>query len=98
MATKAKFDMGNLSLPNKPAVVKTEDSHEVTERAVETIHRQPVHQEEAKPVAVATKKISFDLPTDKYRFIKMYCLDQDITMREYFMNLIEADYKRKSRK
>ena len=72
MATKAKFDMGNLALPTKPTVLKTEDSHDVTERAVETIHRQPpMRQQEAQTVVVATKKISFDLPTDKYRFIKI---------------------------
>ncbi len=91
--------MGNLSLPTKPTVVKTEDSHDMTERAVETIHRQPpVRQEEVKAAVMATKKISFDLPTDKYRFIKLYCLDKDITMREYFMDLIEADYKKRGNK
>jgi hypothetical protein len=89
---KEKFNVGNL-LPAKPAVIKSA-SHETAplmDRAVETIHQAPAAG--SKPVA--TRKISCDLPADWYKFIKRYCVDHDITMREYLLDIIEEDLKRK---
>lgn len=89
---KEKFNVENL-LPTKPVVIKS-TSHETAplmDRAVETIHQAPA----AGSKAVATRKISCDLPADWYKFIKRYCVDHDITMREYLLDIIEADLKRK---
>ncbi len=93
--------MNNL-LPPKPLVVKSgggdsAGAFAVMDKAVQTIHRAPTQVEEPEaPAAVTTKKVSFDLPLEHYRFIKLLCLDRDISMREYLMALIEADYARRA--
>lgn len=87
---KDKFNVGNL-LPTKPAVVKTssKETAPLMDKAVETIHQPP-----AAGGRGATRKISCDLPEDWYKFIKRYCIDHDMKMREYLLGLIEADLKR----
>lgn len=100
---KEKFNISNL-LPPKPIVVRSGATESlgavaVMDKAVQAIHRAPAQPEEPEPPATAptaTKKVSFDLPIEYYRFIKMHCLDRDISMREYLMQLIEADYARRA--
>lgn len=101
---KEKFNISNL-LPPKPVVVRSGapdalGAVAVMDKAVQAIHRAPAQQpDEPEPPSTApaaTKKVSFDLPIEYYRFIKMHCLDRDISMREYLMQLIEADYARRS--
>ena len=91
---KEKFNMGNL-LPTKPAVVKSDVSETapLMEKAVESIHTAVPSV--ADPKSGATRKISCDLPADWYKFIKRYCVDNDITMREYLLALIEVDLKKR---
>ena len=91
---KEKFNMGNLALPAKPAVVRppVADTRQMMERAVETIH-SPRQVDEPPPAAAAVpnRKISLDLPMDTFKFIKFYCVERDITMREYLLEIIERD-------
>ena len=89
---KEKFNVENL-LPTKPVVIKSPSNATapLMDRAVETIHQAPA----APSKATTTRKISCDLPADWYKFIKRYCVDHDITMREYLLDIIEEDLKRK---
>ena len=91
---KDKFNVENL-LPARPAVIKTTltETAPLMDRAVETIHQAPAKAKIAPEGA--TRKISCDLPEGWYKFIKRYCIDHDLTMREYLLEIIEADLKRK---
>jgi hypothetical protein len=103
---KEKFNIGNL-LPQKPQVVKPAEPQVEPARletAVESIHRtapaapetRQVEPEPEPPTTPSgTKKVSFDLPVEFYRFIKLHCLDRDISMREYLLTLIAEDYARR---
>lgn len=100
---KEKFNMGNL-LPQKPVVLKAPETETVfanstaaLEKAVAVIHRNASPEPESEKTGLAgTKKVSFDLPAEYYRYIKVLCLDRDISMREYLMELIAADYSRRA--
>lgn len=89
---KEKFNMGNL-LPAKPSIVKSgvTETAPLMEKAVESIH--VAAPPTGDPRGLATRKISCDLPADWYKFIKRYCVDNDMTMREYLLALIEEDLK-----
>lgn len=90
---KEKFNIENL-LPAKPAVVKSKpETAPLMEKAVETIHQVPLAKDDIK--GVNTRKISCDLPADWYKFIKRYCIDQDMTMRQYLLTLIEEDLRKR---
>lgn len=88
---KEKFNVGNL-LPTKPEVIKSahQETSPLMDKAVETIHQIPA----AGGRSGITRKISCDLPEDWYKLIKRYCIDHDKKMREYILELIEADLKR----
>mgnify|MGYP000885804459 CR=1 FL=1 len=94
--SKEKFNIGNLGLPAKPVVVKnpSTETRPVVERAVEAIHK-PKQVEEPPAAPVAVRKISLDLPVDMFKFIKLYCVEHDITMREYLVGIIERDMQAK---
>lgn len=142
--------MGNLGLPAKPVIVKTDApplAEKIAEKAVETIHRdatpapktkagRPPKAFAAPPVAAAKKavksapkpasivekrpkaakkapfsssrfaelpaepsgdvrKISLDLPTEWFKAIKFHCVEHDITMREFLMDVISRDLKKR---
>lgn len=90
---KEKFNVGNL-LPTKPAVIKNASAptSPLMDKAVESIH-PPSAAASSEPAP--TRKISCDLPADWYKFIKRYCVDHDITMREYLLDIIGEDLTRK---
>lgn len=100
---KEKFNMGNLGLPAKPVVVKSPstETRPVVERAVEAIHRPKQAEAPPPPPApepASLRKISLDLPVDVFKFIKLYCVEHDITMRTYLMEIIERDMQVKKGK
>ena len=103
---KEKFNMGNLGLPAKPEVVKPSvtETRPIVERAVEAIHRPkqveppPPPPPPPAPEPAALRKISLDLPVDVFKFIKLYCVEHDITMRTYLLEIIERDMQAKKGK
>ncbi len=102
--SKEKFNIGNLGLPAKPVVVKNPSAEArpvAMERAVEAIHKtkQADPAPPSPPAApAALRKISLDLPVDVFKFIKLYCVEHDITMREYLLEIIERDIQVKKSK
>ena len=100
--SKEKFNIGNLGLPAKPVVVKNpgNEARPVMERAVEAIHKTKQADAPPPPPAqpAAVRKISLDLPVDVFKFVKLYCVEHDITMREYLLGIIERDIQAKKAK
>lgn len=106
---KKEIDFGKLTLPTKPLIVRKDETENIVEQAVQTIHSgatvaaapaptpSPVASiisEEPTP-ANEVKKISLDLPVEVYKHVKMHTFTRTITMREYMLELIYEDMKRR---
>ena len=106
---KKEIDFGKLSLPNKPVLVKKDETENIVEQAVQTIHQgataaaapaptpppvAAIIAEEPTPTN-EVKKISLDLPVEVYKHVKMHTFTRTITMREYMLELIYEDMKRR---
>ena len=94
---KGKIDMSKLSLgtakPLKkktPAVTKKEA--EVDDVAVKMIH----DKKEKKPVPPKEPivRITVDVYKSMHRAIKIRAIDNDMTIREYIISLVEKDLKK----
>ena len=106
---KKEIDFGKLALPGKPIVVKKDDTETLVEQAVQTIHAaaavpSPTPQvaatiqtliAEPEVVTNEVKKISLDLPVEVYKHVKMHTFTRTITMREYMLELIYEDMRRR---
>ena len=106
---KKEIDFGKLALPGKPIVVKKDDTENMVEQAVQTIHASAAATAPSPtpPVVVQTliaepevltnevKKISLDLPVEIYKHVKMHTFTRTITMREYMLELIYEDMRRR---
>ncbi len=106
---KKEIDFGKLALPTKPSVVKKDDTETLVEQAVQTIHASVIPSPTpqvattiqtivAEPEVVATndvKKISLDLPVEVYKHVKIHTFTRTITMREYMLELIYEDMRRR---
>ena len=92
---KKELDFGKLALPTKPDVVKKEEAPSAVEKAVETIHSPALSVIITPTPSEEIKKVSLDLPVDMYTFVKMHTFTRRITMREYMLELITEDMKKK---
>ena len=101
---KKEIDFGKLALPGKPIVVKKDDSENMVEKAIQTIHAAAsptppavAQTMVAEPEVVTNevKKISLDLPVEVYKHVKMHTFTRTITMREYMLELIYDDMRRR---
>ncbi len=102
---KKEIDFGKLALPGKPIIVKKDDSENMVEKAIQTIHAassSPTPSVEtqtwvAEPEVLTNdvKKISLDLPVEVYKHVKMHTFTRTITMREYMLELIYEDMRRR---
>lgn len=106
---KKEIDFGKLALPGKPIVVKKDDTENMVEQAVQTIHASaaatapsptpPVVEQtliaEPEVLTNEVKKISLDLPVEIYKHVKMHTFTRTITMREYMLELIYEDMRRR---
>lgn len=101
---KKEIDFGKLALPGKPIVVKKDDSENIVEKAIQTIHATTATAsaiaaqtliEEPEVVTNEVKKISLDLPVEVYKHVKMHTFTRTITMREYMLELIYEDMRRR---
>ena len=98
---KKEIDFGKLALPGKPIVVKKDDSENMVEKAIQTIHAaaSPAAAQtlmvEPEVVTNEVKKISLDLPVEVYKHVKMHTFTRTITMREYMLELIYEDMRRR---
>lgn len=105
---KKEIDFTKLALPGKPIIVKKDDTEKMVEQAVQTIHAAAATATSpTPPVAAQTliaepevvtnevKKISLDLPVEIYKHVKMHTFTRTITMREYMLELIYEDMRRR---
>lgn len=99
---KKEIDFGKLALPGKPIVVKKDDSENMVEKAIQTIHAATAPAvaaqtliEEPEVITNEVKKISLDLPVEVYKHVKMHTFTRTITMREYMLELIYEDMRRR---
>jgi hypothetical protein len=99
---KKEIDFGKLALPGKPIVVKKDDSENMVEKAIQTIHAAASPPAAAQTLMVEpevvtneVKKISLDLPVEVYKHVKMHTFTRTITMREYMLELIYEDMRRR---
>ncbi len=106
---KKEIDFAKLALPGKPIIVKKDDTEKMVEQAVQTIHAaaSATATSPTPPIAAQTlmqepelvtnevKKISLDLPVEVYKHVKMHTFTRTITMREYMLELIYDDMRKR---
>lgn len=102
---KKEIDFGKLALPGKPIIVKKDDSENMVEKAIQTIHAasSPTPTATAAQTLMAepevmtneVKKISLDLPVEVYKHVKIHTFTRTITMREYMLELIYEDMRKR---
>lgn len=77
--SKKDIDFGKLDRKKKPEVKKVDTSLD-TEKAIELIHQLPQEKER-------TKRITIDLPFSLYVEIKTKIVEEEKTMKGYFIEL-----------
>lgn len=95
---KGKIDMSKLTLGSaKPIVKKTTTTVKkeaiVDEIAVEKIHKK----EDKKPKISPTEplvRITVDVFKSMHKAIKMKAMNNDVTIREYIVTLVEKDLRK----
>lgn len=70
--------------PMKKLKVKKPEKAIDTEKAIQSIHNP-------KPESEAVKRITLDLPASIYKTIKIKNLEEETTMRIYFIDLAKKD-------
>ena len=89
-------------LPAKKAVAKKDKlEEEETIKQVKEIINPPVPEDD-QPIAKKKKetmiRITLDLPESMHIKVKMLIVDTGLTMKEYFMALVEKDLKLREKK
>lgn len=77
--SKKELDLQKLNLAKKP--ISTQDS---LEKAVKSIH------DSAKPKE-RTKRVTIDLPISLYKKIRSKTIEDEITLKDYFLRLSSKD-------
>lgn len=77
--SKKDLDFGKLDMKKKPEVIKS-DTNLNTEKAIELIHKQAQQKER-------TKRVTIDLPFSLYVDIKKRLVEEEKTMKDYFVEL-----------
>lgn len=81
--SKKDLDFGKLDLSPKKPIKRTSTPSEKTETAVKSIH-QPKPQERIK-------RITIDFPISTYKQIRAKTIEEEMTLKEYFIGLVERD-------
>ena len=79
--SKEELDFGKLGSGNKPTIKKPEMNID-PEKAVQEIHNH-------KPEKERVKRVTIDLPFSVYVEIKKKIIDEESTMKDYFIRLIK---------
>ena len=82
--SKKELDLDKLGV-SKKMKVKKPDVNLDTDKAIQNIHK-PKSEEKIK-------RISLDLPFSLYKEVKRKAIDEEITMKDYFVNLATKDLK-----
>ena len=86
--SKGKIDKSKLKLATKKPVVKTTDTAEHAEKAVQNIHPA------INSVAPATEKVvrfTMDLPEDIHRYLKLLSAQSGVTIKNHITDLIKKE-------
>jgi hypothetical protein len=81
--SKKDLDFGKLDLGQKKPIKRTLTPPEKTETAVKSIH-QPKPRERIK-------RITIDFPISTYKQVRAKTVEDEITLKEYFIGLVERD-------
>lgn len=81
--SKKELDFGKLDMKKKPEVIKSSTSLD-TEKAIELIHNQSEEKER-------TKRVTIDLPFSLYVEIKKKIVEEEKTMKDYFIELADKN-------
>ena len=82
---KEELDFGKLGSVNKPTFKKTELPLDA-EKAVQKIHSTKTEKERVK-------RVTIDLPFSVYTEIRKKTIDEDITLKDYFIGLAKNGLK-----
>jgi len=82
--SKKDLDFGKLDMKKKPEVIKSDISLD-TEKAIELIHTQTQEKER-------TKRVTIDLPFSLYVDIKKRLVEEEKTMKDYFIKLAQKNF------
>lgn len=81
--SKKDLDFGKLDLGQKKPIKHILTPSEKTETAVKSIHK-PKPQERIK-------RITIDFPISTYKQIRAKTVEDEMTLKEYFIGLVEQD-------
>lgn len=84
--SKKDLDFGKLDMKKKPEIIKPDTSLD-TEKAIELIHNQPKETERIK-------RVTIDLPFSLYVDVKKTIVEEERTMKDYFVGLATKDLSR----
>jgi len=97
---KGKIDMSKLTLGKAKPVKKKAETNTETVTTVDEIAVQEIHKKEttkAKPVEPKSEskekivRITVDVYKKMHKAIKMKAMNEDVTIREYIIKLVEKD-------
>ncbi|MEO0898682.1 MAG: hypothetical protein AAFY71_19875 [Bacteroidota bacterium] len=83
--SKKDLDFGKLDLSQKKPIKRTPTPSEKTEAAVKSIHK-PKPKERLK-------RITIDFPISTYKQIRAKTIEEEMTLKEYFIGLVERDLR-----
>ncbi|MEM7371774.1 MAG: hypothetical protein AAF587_24375 [Bacteroidota bacterium] len=84
---KKELDLQKLDLGNKKVVKKDSLTQDSMETAVKSIH-SPANSKER------SKRVTIDLPVSLYKRIRNKTIEEEITLKDYFMSLSEKDLEK----
>ena len=85
--SKKELDLQKLDLGNKKGIRRHNLTQDSMETAVNSIH-SPVKSQER------TKRVTIDLPVSLYKRIRNKTIEEEITLKDYFMSLSEEDLEK----
>ena len=85
--SKKELDLQKLDLGNKKVVKRDSLTQDSLETAVKSIHNPAASKER-------TKRVTIDLPVSLYKRIRNKTIEEEITLKDYFMNLSEQDLEK----
>ena len=85
--SKKELDLQKLDLGIKKEVRKSNIPQGSVETAVKSIHKSANSQERVK-------RVTIDLPVSLYKRIRNKTIEEEITLKDYFMSLSEKDLEK----
>ncbi|MEO1385509.1 MAG: hypothetical protein AAFV78_19995 [Bacteroidota bacterium] len=81
--SKKELDFDKLGLGQKKPIKRSPSSIEKAEKAVQSIHKASP----SEPI----KRVTIDFPISTYKQIRMKTLEEEMTLKAYFLHLVKQD-------